>query len=247
MENDEDMEKWKAERERLRQERRQVAEDFYNRDASLTPKQRQEQLRGINYDREVKVGYIEKGEHVEQHQPASRQTGPHAQGTYLAPVGSSKENLGVEGEHRQNPGRERDLFVANKRTEVLHSTASDTDSWSKDPKKDGAELYYGGGEQMVCHHGDKQNFDRVIQNKQQSAMPQQSTANASQAQARQQQADHDKTTKPPTGEYENARKQARENQQRSQEKDSSEERTKQQAETRENRTTAESPRTGKSR
>jgi hypothetical protein len=128
-------------------ERFETARTFY-RDAGYSDDKAFQEMKGINFNREVTVETIKPGEVLKQYQyPEANREGKV--GFYFS-KDSDKSELGIQGDSLSSQNRVPELYVANQEFKALKSTNSDVENWGKNK-----ELNYGGGTQYFVSEKDK--------------------------------------------------------------------------------------------
>ena len=122
------------------------AKNFYNK-SGMDSLDAKDHMKGIDFNKDVKVKTLKKGTKVDQWQGKGK-----AQGNYYTKPGTSPDTLGID-----SSGRVKSEYILNKDTDVLQSIAADT---SKNKSIENPSIKgKGGGTQYYC--SEKQNFSLV--------------------------------------------------------------------------------------
>lgn len=134
----------------------------------MTDKQIEEVHAENNYNRDVEVVTLRKGDIVarQQHKHGTDYQGgkDHPNGQFFSEPGASKDQLGLKGDYNQTP-RKVDYYVVEKDTRVLKTTAHDVEWNQNTPGKGTGELHYGGETQYYAAEKDLKNFNRIASEK----------------------------------------------------------------------------------
>ncbi len=128
-------------------DRFETAQNFY-KEAGYNNDKALQEMKGINFNREVSIETIKPDESLIQYQyPEANREGK--MGSYFT-KDSDKSELGIQGDSLLNQNRVPELYVTNKEIQVLKSTSFDVENWTENK-----ELNYGGGTQYFVAEKDK--------------------------------------------------------------------------------------------
>ncbi|QLE59986.1 polymorphic toxin type 46 domain-containing protein [Nostoc sp. TCL26-01] len=145
-------EHWQNHPDSVVRERFETAYNFYQQ-AGYNDKEALQEMKGINFNREVSVETIQPDEVLKQYQ----NPGTNKVGNYFT-QDSDKSELGIQGDSISNQERKPEFYVANKEIKALKSTNSDVENWTKNK-----ELNYGGGTQYFVAKEDLDSLTSVFQ------------------------------------------------------------------------------------
>ncbi|WP_392476218.1 polymorphic toxin type 46 domain-containing protein [Nostoc sp. C110] len=151
---------WQNHSDPVLRERFETAQNFY-KEAGYSNDKALQEMKGINFNREVSIETIKPGEVLKQYQyPEANREGKV--GSYFS-KDSDKSELGIQGDSLSNQNRVPELYVANKEVQALKSTSFDVENWTKNK-----ELNYGGGTQYFVAEKDKGSLSRWDQSENKS-------------------------------------------------------------------------------
>lgn len=148
---------WRNHKDPLVRQRYETAYNFY-RKAGYNHSDTRQEIRGINFNREVEVVKLPKDDFYTQWQTEKKYE-QDIKGSYFT-QSSSQSELGIQGEYKGNK-RIAGAYRTTREVYALKSTASDIQQWHSEGRK-GGELFYGGGTQYFVATQDREAFQPLF-------------------------------------------------------------------------------------